>query len=130
MASSTSLAVVFLLRAKIVNSLNEGTQPHLLQCAARWPEGEEQRATECSLALTFTHLPLCPMYTLLHVRGIWYTALIVHGTKGVWRLTSQWKSLVLSRLTAEHSRDNLRSTEKTTGALYLLATLLTWWERA
>ncbi|CAN7945864.1 unnamed protein product [Ixodes pacificus] len=67
-APSISLAVLFLLCAKIVKSLTGGMQPHLLQCTTRWPEGEERRKRECSL--TFTHLLICPWYNLRQGRRI------------------------------------------------------------
>lgn len=47
----------------------------------------------------------------------WYTTSSALRTKGVRWLTTQWKSLLLPRLTAEHSRDNFGGAEKNSGTL-------------
>lgn len=51
------------------------TKPRLASASAtmNWEvaiKRQVQRKEECSLILSLTHLPVCPMYTLPHERGI------------------------------------------------------------
>lgn len=127
-ASKISRVTFSLNFPKIWTVVKSGLHPHLDTCTARFPEGDAFKEAWCSLNLSCTHLPVWPMYTLVHDRGIWYTTPTAHLPKLFVCLFSHSAFLFWALETRLHNWEYLQGAEKTTGILYLVATFFKLWD--